>query len=54
MQVVSFSSGLRMDNWQRDYYKRLRDRNPVALENWKNHEKTIELVMKQQNQNTIE
>lgn len=53
MQVVSFSSGLRMDNWQRDYYKRLRDRNPVALDNWKNHEKTIELVMKQ-TQNTIE
>jgi len=54
MQVVSFSSGLRMDNWQRDYYKRLRDRNPSALDIWKNHEKTIELVMKQPEQNIIE
>jgi len=43
---TSFSSGLNADNWQRDYYKRLKERNPKALETWKEHVKNIELVMK--------
>jgi hypothetical protein len=47
---VMFSSGTRADNWQRDYYKRLRDRNPGALETWKNHVEKIELVLKPVNE----
>lgn len=43
---IMFSSGTRADNWQRDYYRRLRDRNPSALETWKNHVQKIELVLK--------
>jgi hypothetical protein len=53
LQVVNFSSGLRMDNWQRDYYKRLKDRSPEAMKNWKAHLKNIELVMKPATQNVI-
>ena len=46
VNILSWSSGLRTDVWQRDYYTRLRDRIPGSVQKWKDHVQTLELIMK--------
>ena len=44
--IIEFGFGVRTDIWQRDYYQRLRDRIPDAVQKWKEHATTLELSMK--------
>jgi len=42
--MVIYTSGLRADDWSRQYYERLRDRCADSVEKWEEHVKTLELV----------
>ena len=46
VNILAWSSGIRQDIWQRDYYTRLRDRIPGSVQKWKDHVQTLELTMK--------
>jgi len=46
LNIVTYNSGVNRDVWQRDYYARLRDRNPDCIEKWNVHVSTLELTLK--------
>ena len=46
LNIVAYGSGTGRDNWQRDYYTRLRDRYPDSITKWAEHLPSLELTLK--------
>jgi hypothetical protein len=46
LNIIAYGSGTGRDNWQRDYYTRLRDRYPDSITRWQEHLPTLELTLK--------
>jgi hypothetical protein len=45
LNIIAYGSGTGRDNWQRDYYTRLRDRYPDSLTKWQEHLPSLELTL---------